>query len=387
MNGKNKNEVIIIGGNHHNLLGIARGLGKKGVKSNAIITNDNRYPYVKKSKYIKKSFIVPEDEKRVLEKLLLFKSTIKPVVFPCSDFAAYVIDKNYEKLKEFFILPSIRNTELEISKYMDKHLQSIIANQNGVETLKTLEFNTNARNIEIDINYPVIIKPKLSIYGSKNDMYICQNLNEIKSAFNELSKKSIIEVIIQEYLEYDYEISLIGLSIDNTIQIPCGVKKINSYPYGKGAMCFGKVICNKNLREIINLDCIKNMMSSIEYSGLFDIDLFIKNNKVYLNEINFRNSANSYSLMKYEISLPYIYYIEKTQGNNINSEEYILNDFFVVEDFNEKRLLHEKKITKKQYRDNYGKNPFSLVFTKDDKFLILWKYLYAVLKRVDKRQV
>lgn len=47
------NEIIILGGNHHNMLGIIRALGKEKLKSIIIITDNNKYFYTKKSKYVK----------------------------------------------------------------------------------------------------------------------------------------------------------------------------------------------------------------------------------------------------------------------------------------------------------------------------------------------
>lgn len=47
-----KKKVIVIGGNHHNTLGVLRSLGEKGVFSELILVTSSKYPYVKYSKYI-----------------------------------------------------------------------------------------------------------------------------------------------------------------------------------------------------------------------------------------------------------------------------------------------------------------------------------------------
>ena len=49
----NNKEVIVIGGNHHNMLGAIREFGKFNIQVYAIITNSSNYAYVKKSKYVK----------------------------------------------------------------------------------------------------------------------------------------------------------------------------------------------------------------------------------------------------------------------------------------------------------------------------------------------
>ena len=45
-----KKKVIVIGGNHHNTLGVLRSLGEKGVFSELILVTSSKYPYVKYSK-------------------------------------------------------------------------------------------------------------------------------------------------------------------------------------------------------------------------------------------------------------------------------------------------------------------------------------------------
>lgn len=58
-------EIFIIGGNHHNTLGVLRSLGYKGVKSNLILVTEATRPYTKFSKYIKNLFIVCNDKDAV----------------------------------------------------------------------------------------------------------------------------------------------------------------------------------------------------------------------------------------------------------------------------------------------------------------------------------
>ena len=93
-NNKVKNPVIIIGGNHHNALGVIRSLGEKGIRPYAILTNDDKYAFVAKSKYLEGADIIREDETAIMN-LLAEKyagKDEKPILIPTSDFAAYCID-------------------------------------------------------------------------------------------------------------------------------------------------------------------------------------------------------------------------------------------------------------------------------------------------------
>ena len=85
-----KKDVIVIGGNHHNTLGVIRSLGEKGIYPNIIITNESKYAYVAKSKYVKDYDIVKEDEDKIKEILIkkYVKLENKATLIPTSDFAA-----------------------------------------------------------------------------------------------------------------------------------------------------------------------------------------------------------------------------------------------------------------------------------------------------------
>lgn len=49
---------IIIGGNHHNTLGVIRSLGYKGFNSLVILVTGEKTPYVSYSKYITKCVLL-----------------------------------------------------------------------------------------------------------------------------------------------------------------------------------------------------------------------------------------------------------------------------------------------------------------------------------------
>ena len=66
-------KVFVIGGNHHNTLGVIRSLGKRGIRPYVIIQKKKKKPYIRLSKYIHEYWIVNSDSE-VLD-LLRKKST------------------------------------------------------------------------------------------------------------------------------------------------------------------------------------------------------------------------------------------------------------------------------------------------------------------------
>ena len=176
------NEVIVVGGNHHNALGVIRSFGKNGIKINLIVTNDTKYPFIVKSKYVKKYSIIKENEVEILDELSKYKNiTPKPAIIPTSDYAEYVIDKNLDKLKKTFIVPSINNTQGEVIKYMDKFNQIDLCKKYKIDMAKScvLVLN-NELNLNIKLKYPYILKPIESINGKKTDIQIVSNPKESK---------------------------------------------------------------------------------------------------------------------------------------------------------------------------------------------------------------
>ena len=131
------NEVIVIGMNHVNTLGVIRALGKAGIYSNIIIQSQHPYIYVKKSKYIKKCFITQNNDDEILDVLKQFMSnkTNKSIIIPTSDFAVSFIDRNYSILKNHFLTQNSNNKTNNIINNMDKFKQQKMCNEFGLSTI------------------------------------------------------------------------------------------------------------------------------------------------------------------------------------------------------------------------------------------------------------
>ena len=115
--------VIVIGGDHHNTLGVIRALGLSGISPILILITETKFASVGKSKYIDECFFVRENEKEIINALKKCKSISgKPVVIPTSDYAALLLDRKYNELKNDFYLPNINDCQGDIEKYMDKYL-------------------------------------------------------------------------------------------------------------------------------------------------------------------------------------------------------------------------------------------------------------------------
>ena len=379
---KHNNEVIIIGGNHHNMLGVIRAFGEKGKLVNIIITSKHKYCYIKKSKYVKNCDIVLENEKEILEVLeQKYKNDKnKPVLIPTSDFCALIIDKNKNKLEKNFIVPNIDNKENLIVEYMDKYKQYEFIKECGIKIAKSWELKITEALIPEDVIFPCIIKPLVSAYAAKSDITICQNKQELEKAIDKYKSLKYEEAILQEYIEFDQEYGLIGCCHDRKVILPGIIKKERIFPKGRGNVSFGKI--DKFEDSKINFKPIINLLKKMNYSGMFDIEVFIKDKNFYLNEINFRNSGNSYLYTYENVYIVYLWYLMASNNSISNEKIKIDKSFFFTDEMLELKQLKSKNINIKQWNEARKKSKVSFLINNKDKKPVIYKFIYAIFRRI-----
>lgn len=332
------NNCIVIGGDHHNTLGVIRSLGQKGLKSNAIIVPSSKYSYVAKSKYLS-SVKSLQNEAELIPYLLnhYHDNDLKSIIICCSDTVAAIIDSNADKLKDYYIFPNSSLGTGVLTKIMNKRKMLELAVEQGLPIPKSWDEQNN-------IEFPCFIKPLISKDGSKSDIAVCRTKNELENylALNHISQ----DFQIQQFIEKDYEFQLIGLSLNagEHIIIP-GVSKIirSSETSNTGYLSFQPLdtIGFKYLKEC------SNFLKRIEFSGLFSMEfLRDKEGHDYFMEINLRNDGNAISVTSAGVNLPYLWYKYNTLGlsdselcSNISISKKVLPEF---DDF---FLLRQKKIS------------------------------------------
>ena len=313
------NKIIVFGGNHHNTLGVIRSLGEAGITPILILHGTN-HSFVAQSKYISQTYYVSNEEEGV--KFLIEKYTkenFKPIIICCSDGASSCIDKNYNNLSPHFIFPNAEE-EGRITLLMNKEKMRLLAEKYNLKTPQT--WIISKRNpIPNNLHYPCIIKPLLSIEGSKTDIHICYNSSDL----NQIIKVVHAPIIqVQEYIDKDYEFQFIGCRIKNKneehIIIP-GVSQIirSSSVSNTGFLKFRPI----NSQENIEIAKVKEFIRATKYIGLFSVEFIkSKHGDNYFMEINFRNDGNAYALTGAGYNLPYIWCKGMTD-NSIEEKKYV----------------------------------------------------------------
>lgn len=304
----NSTSVIIIGTSHHNTYGMIKCFGEQGIKPILIIYGC-KDSFVLYSNYIAKSFIVDAVDD-VLE-LLINKSEIwdGSLVVSCTDAIASEIDLHYDSVKDSYRVFSCGESG-KLTYSMNKLVQAKNAKDVGFAVPCSFEGRVDQLK-ECFVPFPRITKPVESIHGGKN-IIISRNQEEFDksiSMFNETDK-----VIIQQFIQKEYEIVIVGLSIDNNIVIPGYVHKHRDQ---MGGTTYATI---KPVTEIsaLVIDWCKKFVKILNYSGLFGIELIKRGDDYFFIEMNLRSDATTYAIAKAGVNLPMILYKHIVDGKDFN---------------------------------------------------------------------
>lgn len=301
-------KVIIVGGNHHNGLGLARSLGGNGIEIHSVVADECKNSFLAHSKFVS-SCTVFSNEKEAFDYVLATYSneSERPVLIPYSDRAACELDLRLDEFRGKFHVPSIGNQQGAIAAMMNKQKQVGFAQKYNLRMAKTCTvlFAGKDRSVDLpDIPYPCIIKPAVSAEGDKKDIAVCQTAQELSVQMEKYRKAGYSSALVQEYLTIDYEIDVFGCIINADPGI-CFVptQTIRSWPPQGGTNSFSKIITEESLikkcRQIIQ------GLKAEGFYGLYDIELFVVGDDVLLNEINYRNSGDVYMALSQGYSYPY----------------------------------------------------------------------------------
>jgi D-aspartate ligase len=364
-----ENKVVVIGSNHHNTLGVVRSLGEKGVSVYLIIyDNQGKHCYVSKSKYVKRSWIIKKRSEDVIKILKeeFINCYLKPILIPTTDFAETTIDCHLNELKESFICPTSGYIEGEITSLMNKLTMSQLACEAGLNTPKSRFFNIkNDKNIADVISFPCVVKPLKSVDGKREDITVCNTINDLKKWISE-NKLMYENILIQDYIKKDYELGLLGFVALNSGKIvaPAVIKKIREFPKNSGSSSFGHV--SKELKNQLDMGAINNFLTKTNYRGIFDMEFLVSNNKVYFIEINFRNGGNSYSLTKAGANLIYLWCLEASGEAQIEDGDFYTRDIHFMMDTRDIRHVFNRDITLMLWIKDLFKTKGFLLFNLND---------------------
>ncbi len=314
-----KQDIIVLGTTHHNTLGVIRALGESPLHlCSFLVLYGEKESYLTQSKYVSRCLFI-ENAEGITEALLSIATDEKKIIIAVTDEASHQLDINAEVLSPFFCFFKT-TSQGNLSCYMDKIKQDSLAEQVGLNVPSNYDPDT--------VVFPCLLKPLASIAGGKR-VIICYCLEDYSRAITEYPTT---QFQIQQYLQREEEIVLVGLSVGGDVYIPAYVLKRRDL---LGGTTYSTVYPISDVDEQV-LARSKDLIRSIGYEGLFGIEYVICNEIYYFIEVNLRTDATCYAVAKAGVNLP-VAYVLASQGENIdaivNNPVRVLNAMVEFRDF------------------------------------------------------
>ena len=346
--------AIVMGRNYTSRLGMIRAAGMAGCDVIVIQTEHEKSKLGTiddKSKYVIGCKYSPEPNKKGLIDTIksCARKDMKPVLLPTDDYTAATIDAYLDILKKDFYLPNINNEQGAIIRLMDKSLQKKLAAEAGMNVAKEWICNWQNGSYQIpdDIVYPCFTKPQLSSQGHlKSYQKRCNTPTELERVLVSIGKFFHGPILIEEYQEIDKEYAVVGLSLKDSSIMPSVIKMEHSW---HGITAIGKLF---PFSEIPSLEVqLSDFLRRTQLIGLFDIDFYESNGKMFFNELNVRFGANGFALSYSYLNLPGIFICYLLGNKNLSGENLGNSDSLIFANENILRQMYlEGILSLKDYK-------------------------------------
>ena len=319
--------VLIIGTSHHNTLSMVRSFGEEGKKVILYIYGEEN-SYIASSVYVKSVsyFKTALDAINSISTQVLSTGK-KVIVIACSDEVSSLMDLHYDDLTKYCYFFNAGKSG-RVTYFMDKQTQLVLAKKCGFSVAFSIDALPNDVNVD-NVKYPCFVKPKISIYGGKN-IAICNSKEELKKTL--MNYNPMYNVLVQDYIQKEYEIVILGLSARGQIIIPGFVQK---HREEKGGTTYSTVRPISQINDSIVTAC-KTMINEIGYEGLWGIECIKQGEKYFFLELNMRNDATTYAIKVAGVNLPciYQYIVESEDFTSFIKPIRIINSIVEFNDFN-----------------------------------------------------
>lgn len=354
-------KVIVFGNDHTNSVGVIQSLGKAGYKSIGLLFG-TKSGLVSSSKYTI-GLITAKDAQTCIDKLLknIPSNDGKTPIIACCDTAALVLERNAERLKEHFLFEYATGSSLE---YLAKKENQVrLATESGFNVPKSWNLR-DTKEIPNDITYPCIIKPLVSCEGAKSDIRVCRTKADLEKNLNTLGHTK--NVLLQQYIDRDYEISILGCGLSSgKCIIPVVEHKLTLYPKYVGLECLANM---QPLKDGPIKTSIEKLISKTGYVGLFSVEMMHckDDNKFYFTEINLRNDGAEALVTKYGANLP-LNHVENLLGLPLTKQKVFHPGYYIWDMHHFLSLIHRDINIITWIKEIKKSNGFMLYFKEDKK--------------------
>ena len=369
-----KGKALVLGRNYCNILTTVRLLGEAGYASKILKVHKTRPGKLKflrtmapdsKSRYLLEYREVVASEESTVDEIIKMAEgeSKKMLLLPVDDYSVYVCDEAYDKLKEWFVIGNINDTEGEINRLMDKSIQKEEAGKLGLNILKnwTVKSEGGSYVLPEGIIYPCFIKPNVSMASTKDRMKRCDSEDELRETLDKYLAKGPFDILIEEFADIKQEYSLLGVATDTEAIAP-GIFKatLGGHHERKGVAVTG-VTVDPDLIPYMNhmvKGCCQ-LVKALGYEGIFDIDLIeTKDGQLYFVEVNFRAGASIYAFRHGSENLIGAFADYMLQGEALDKDKY---------EFEKGKTFVSEKVLMEEYvRGDLSKKDFDELMAEAD---------------------
>jgi len=216
------------------------------------------------------------------------------------------LDKIVEKHNPNIIVPEVESIRTEqFFKYEDQGIRVVPSakaanftmNRKAIRDLAAKDLNirtakyryaSSYKELKNGVNYcgyPCVVKPLMSSSGKGQSLV--KNSDDIKKSWQyaiQGSRGDLMEVIVEEFISFDYEITLLTLTQDNGNTLfcpPIGHRQER----GDYQESWQPVNMNKSILFEAK-EMAKKVTKALGGSGIWGVEFFISNNKVYFSELS-----------------------------------------------------------------------------------------------------
>lgn len=367
----NKPLVLVFGLNYTARLGMIRAVGMLGcdvviVRTNNKIHLGDRVDAA--SKYVVEvRDCINQDENKLIEIIKEYKSDNRDVyLMPTDDYPASVIDKHFDELKSDFLMPNIQHSQGAVVQAMDKAYQKEIAQLCGFDVARawTLTFEDGEYKIPADITYPCFAKPQESYSAfMKELMKKSDSEGELRAVLNAYVKKGYtLPILVEQFIDIEREYVIDGLSLAGKSYHEVMIQKGLIY---RGVTATGTLIPTDSKEGLS--DKIAAFFDKLQFTGIYDIELFESNGHIYFNELNARIGACGYAYIHTVANYPQylLEYLKTRVIPRVDISDKYHNKTFASEKAC-MQLFMADALSRKQYIQTLNQSDFRFLKQKSD---------------------
>ena len=300
-----------------------------------------------------------------------------------------ILSKTIKDLNPDFVVPEIEALSIESLKELEKEGVKIVPNARTVEItmnrdkirdlasnklkIKTAKFNYvfNCEDLEkksFEIGFPLLLKPLMSSSGKGQSLVKSkENLLDAWKQALANSRGKIVGVILEEFIDFDYEFTLLTVRKENGENIFC--EPIGHEQYEGDYQCSWQPM---ELNQFL-IDEAKKMtnqiLNNLNGAGIYGVEFFVRKNEIIFSELSPRPHDTgmvtlvSQNINEFELHLraflnlpiPKISVLKPSASRVILSNEEFVNPSFTglkeaLEVENTKVLIFGKPTSKKGRR-------------------------------------